>query len=187
MPLPDAAVRRLTARHQRNLERLALTGEKIVGQAWHRLESWEDADVRRLARLAGPAMAELNERAAASTAAYLAAVLETPTRSTSIRVEPAWRDPFIAMRTSLGHGRPFDEALVAGFARAGAAGSNAVISTARRAADQAAGDDVVGWTRTVSAGACDWCSAVAGATYYSAESADFGHDRCACGVAPIPA
>jgi hypothetical protein len=185
MPLPDQAVRSLTSRHQTRLDRLALTARTVVGDAWDSLQSWDDPAA--LVRLAGPYLTVLSDNAAAQTAAYIATILETPIAPTASTVVPAWDDPFISLRRAISAGRSFEEALISGRARAEAVGSNTVVSSSRRAGDQVASGLVRGWLRTLSADPCDWCQVVATRTYKSSESADFGHDRCSCGVTPITA
>lgn len=82
--------------------------------------------------------------------------------------------------------RPFEEALRVGRSTAQAVGFDFVQSSARRTGDVAAarsGVDVT-WRRVPGAKSCDWCRLVAGQTYRTAESADFGHERDDCDVVP---
>lgn len=73
-------------------------------------------------------------------------------------------------------------ALESGRARAEASGHKGIMSTARRST----GDDrTVGFRRSPSGQPCKWCLVVSTQRYHTAESADFGHDNCSCGVIPI--
>ena len=175
----------LTRRYHALTTRYADQASRVVSRAWVDLGSYDPADVGRLARHAGPVVDVISARAASATSAYIATITETPVATASALVAPDWDSAFIALRTSLSDGHDWFQAVESGRLRSEAVGSNAVVSTARRAADEVAGPRIIGWRRTLSGNSCTWCSTVAGGTYHSAESADFGHDHCHCGVAPI--
>jgi hypothetical protein len=87
----------------------------------------------------------------------------------------------------LSQGRPFDEALEVGRSTAQAVAFDFVQSAARLTGDVVAkkSERTVKWQRVPSPGACEWCVEVAGQLYNSAESADFGHERCDCDAIPV--
>lgn len=183
--LAEAAQLTLTRRYQALTRRYADGAARVVASAWVDLGSCDPNDVARLAGRAGPVVDVLSARAASATAGYLAAILEEPVTPATVIVEPDWDSAFIALRRSLANGHDFATAVESGRLRSEAVGSNAVVSTSRRAADEVAGPRIVGWRRTLSGNACQWCSTVATQRYHSAESADFGHDHCHCAVVPI--
>jgi hypothetical protein len=96
-----------------------------------------------------------------------------------------WRQPFISVWQALGSGRPYAEALLAGFLRAAAVGKDEVTGAGRATMRSLADDRITGWRRALTVPACDWCTEVAGQVYRSAESADFGHEGCHCEPVPI--
>lgn len=183
--LAEAAQVTLTRRYQTLTRRLATTAGRAVATAWADLGTYDPTDIATLAGRAGPVVDVLSARAAASTAGYLAVLLEEPVAPTSALVAPDWDSAFIALRRSLANGHEWPDAVESGRLRAEAVGSNAVVSTARRAADEVPTNRIIGWRRLLSGSSCTWCSTVATQRYHSAESADFGHDHCHCEVAPI--
>lgn len=182
--LAEAKLVQLTARYNTLTRRYAAAAGSVVGQAWDRLDSWERADADRLVAMARPAVSTLSLRANAATSGYLSIVLDDRLPVSTVVVEPDWDSALIALRRSLAAGEAWEQALVSGRIRSEAVGANAVVRSGRLAA-QVADDRVVGWTRTLSAKACEWCQLVSTQRYRTAESADFGHDHCSCGVAPI--
>jgi hypothetical protein len=180
VPEPDPD---LTARYLAATQDLAVAGGDAIAAAWDELGSWDDADIARLEGAALPAWEVFAQEAAAVSAGYLAVALnQTPVAATNL-VVPDWRGPFTWYWRALGNDAGQGAALQAGRDRAIAAGHKAVTSTARRVGDQV--DGVVGWRRTLGGDSCQWCITVAGQRYRTAESADFGHDHCNCGVTPI--
>lgn len=179
-----AAADDLTGSYMARVRDLADLAAASIARAWDELGSWDEADIERLARTAGPALEVYAFRAGAVSVAYLSRLLrETPRSATGVAA-PDWRGPFTHYWGGLANGMTADEALAAGRARAEASAARSVVSTARRAGD-VYGDRVTGWRRTLSADPCEWCISVAGQDYATASSADFGHDRCHCGVSPI--
>jgi hypothetical protein len=177
------------ARHKRLVARYRLRLSAALVAAWDRLDAYDEADVERYERMTRPAVTGAKAVSVASSAAFFA--LATSTRPSGIRVvdvdtEPRLGDPFYAAWHAVKQDRPWEEALSAGRSMASAVGFNFVQSTVRRTGDLAA--DKAGWSgrwRRVPGGtSCSWCLLVAGQTYRSAESADFGHDRCDCDAVP---
>lgn len=184
MPLPEAEAAEVTRLYLARIDELVDQGGKALAEAWDDLGSWDASDVARLARRAGPALEVISQEAAATTSGYLAVLLEEQPLAATNLVEADWRGPFTRFWGALGHDHPLDQALESGRSRAQASGQRAVISTARRTG-ALVDDRVAGWRRVPNGGACTWCRDVAGQRYHTAESADFGHDHCSCGVTPI--
>lgn len=179
-PDPD-----LTARYLAGVRELAEEGAQAVAAAWDDLGSWDEDDIARLERFARPLLDAIGREAAAETSAYLALVLDdTPAVAAEV-VAPDWRGPFTWHWRALGQGFTPEEAVAMARSRARSAGSDAVMSTARRAGDATAAGRITGWRRVPSANACQWCRDVAGQTYGTSAAADGGHDHCHCGVTPI--
>lgn len=108
-------------------------------------------------------------------------------RPDAIAVPEAWRDPSIAFWRAINSGRPYEEAIAAGRARAEAVARNLIVSTGRRTGDHIAEANryPTRWRREPDGNACAWCQSLTVETWDSAEAADFGHDRCGC--TPVPA
>lgn len=185
MPVSDRAVRRystLLATYRRRTSGLLVA-------LWDRLDRHDRVDAAEYARLAEPALDGAKVAAVAASAAFFSLALEVPpvgVRPERVEVEARILDPFLAAWHALKEGRPLIEALAAGRSQADAVGSDFVTRTARRTGDVVA--DLSGvkvrWRRVPEPGACAWCREVAGNHYRTAESADFGHDRCGCDVVP---
>ncbi len=176
-------------RYRRVLDSYRFRTAAGLGSAWDGLGSYDEGDVARYTAAVVPLLAGVKvATVAASTAFYaLLADLAPPTvTAAAVPVDPKLRAPFTAMWHAFGQARPYDEARDVGRSVAGATGEDFVISTARRTGDafaEATGRSTR-WTRVPSGGACAWCQSVAGDHYLSAESADFGHERCSCAVVP---
>lgn len=175
----------LTARYMARTEVLADAAGAAMAAAWDDLGGYDEPDITRLAATARPVALEYAAAAAAISSAYLSLLLDVPPPGVTRPVEPDWRGPFTHHWGALANGETWDAALEAGRSRADAAGRQSVISTGRRVGDQLSTDRVAGWRRVLSADPCPWCISVAGQDYATAASADFGHDRCHCGVTPI--
>lgn len=185
MPASDAQIRRFK---QLIARRRDLLGASLVA-AWTRLDTYDEADIQRFERMTTPAVRGAKAAAVASSAAFFALMTGSSPigiRADDIDVEPRLRDPFLAAWHAVGQGRPWDEALVAGASMASAVGFNFVQSAARRTGDLAAerSGTRTRWRRVPGGDSCAWCVTIAGQTYHSATSADFGHDRCDCDVVP---
>lgn len=176
----------LTLRRGRVIAALAAATSRQLARRWDAMGNYSDE--QRWVALAGPVLQAAQGRAIDTQAAYLGAILGsavTPDR-TAILTKAAvdLREPFIALGRAVNAGRDNTDALLAGRARAEGIGESGV-HWASRATNSAVEDRVVGWTRTVTGNACDFCITVSTQRYRTAESASFGHLRCDCGVAPI--
>lgn len=186
MALPEQAQQALTARYMARQERLAMLGGRALAKAWMALPGFDEANIAQLEALATPLMNPILDRVSALSIGHVSTIVQqTIPAVTATPVAPDWRGPFTNFWASIGRGEEFGEALLLGESRADAAGRTSVVSTARQAADLVESDDIVGWRRITDADPCPWCITVATQVYKSAASADFGHSRCGCGVAPI--
>lgn len=184
-------MRDLTTRYQ---QRLALIGHRAgqkTAAIWGALDAHNEADIPTFTKRSAPVLTGAKTAAVVTGVAYFATVAQIRAPAVNQRdviVPLLPREPFIAYWNALKGGAPLDEALQSGLARADAFARNLVVSASRRAGDvvfQKAGLHVAYWNRETDANACPWCEDVATQTYKSAETADFGHDRCGCTPFPI--
>lgn len=184
--MTDQQLTRLARRYQQALAATGVAAGSATAAAWDQLTSWDEADVEEFIKAAGPAVEAARQHGSYLAAAFvsLAAGISTPTITQL--APPDLRAPFLAYWASLANGTPWDQAHTAGRNQAEATGFDNVQSAAREATTtiDRAEPSITGWQRIPDAGACDWCLLVAQQTYHTAETADFGHDRCGCSVAP---
>ena len=185
MPLSDTALRR----YDRLLESHRFRTAAILAALWDSLGTYDDEASEQFARRAAPTLAGAKRTAVASSVAVFSLALEVRPPAVSldeVDVEPRIRHPFLAMWHAVNEGRPNEEALAAGRSQAEAVAMDFVQQTARRTGDTVARKAGVStrWRRVPNAGACQWCQTISGQLYRTAESADFGHDRCFCMVVP---
>lgn len=165
----------------------ARLGEGLA-HAWDDL-TFDDGSIDPYTAKSAPLFNGMKTLAVATSAAFFALALGSRpvgVAAGDVNVEPRVTDPFLAAWHALKEGRSIEEAIQAGRSAAQASGFDFVQSTARRTGDHVAraSGKQVRWTRVPSGDACAWCQLVAGQTYHSAESADFGHDRCGCAAVP---
>lgn len=187
--MPSLASSQQIARYKLLLERYRLRTSAGLAAAWDGLSSYGEEDIPRFVARTSPLLAGAKAASVATASAFFAQALgirPPGVDPAAINLEPRVRDPFLALWHAISEGRPNTEALLAGRSMAEAVGFNFVTSIARLTGDHAAkaSNREVGWERVPGAGACDWCETVAGQLYHSAESADFGHDRCNCDAVP---
>lgn len=185
MPLSDEAIRR----YDRLLGTYRRRTAAALALLWDQLDTYDDEGLEQFVSAAAPVIAGTKRTAvAASTAVFSLALGIRPPAVTAndVDVEPRIDHPFLALWHAVNEGRPNDEALAAGRSQAQAVGADFVQQTARRTGDVVARTAGVRtrWRRVPNAGACDWCQTISGQLYRTAESADFGHDRCFCMVVP---
>jgi hypothetical protein len=179
-----------TRRYQARLNRIATTAGRAVIRAWDELTSYDEDDIPTFIRRTTVPFTAARAAATSTAAGYfslLTTVRPPAIDPAELGVVPAVRDPFIAYWQAL-KAHPWEEAVEIGRNRADAVASDLVTSTSRRTvgeAAQATGQEVVGWRRVLTGISCTWCATVSTQRYRTAESADFGHQRCDCTVAPI--
>lgn len=164
------------------------TAAILVAQ-WDRMDSHDKADVDAYMRATSAPLAGAKSAAVSLSAAFFSIAMRTPTVAVNPNdIDPRvnLKAPFLAHWHAFAEGRPPAEAFAAGRSMAEATGFDFVQSSARLTGDlvAAASGREVRWTRVPGPNACDWCLSVAGDTYLTAESADFGHDRDDCDVVP---
>lgn len=185
MPVNDVA---LVRRRQQRLATLRETTAAQLSKRWLALDGYSDETP--WIRTARPVLVAGQSRAIDLQIAHLQALLgDRLTFDRAAILEASvidLREPFLALARALNSGAALEQAVEAGRLRAVGVGESGVQYASRAANLAAEGDErIVGWTRTLGAGSCEWCVTVSTQRYRSAESAAFGHLRCNCGVDPI--
>lgn len=179
----------LLRRRQDQLAALRSTTAAQLARRWLALPDYSADMEDRWVELAAPVVAAGQGRAVSIQVAVLERRLGRRLTFDRLAVLAAARidltQPFVALANALSTGADFDAAVESGRARAEGVGESAVQWASRSANSAATDQRIVGWTRTVGAGSCEWCQVVATQRYRTAESASFGHLRCSCGVDPI--
>lgn len=186
MPPSPEAIRRY--KHRIGLYRDRTS--RLLIAAWDRMPGYDDSDVDEFITRTAPAVRAGKQSAVALSAAFFALTMRVRPvgiNPDDVPVDPDLRGPFRATWHALKMGRPFEEAVQVGRSTAQAVGFDFVQSAARRTGDlvAAASGRQVRWQRIPGGNACPWCIQVAGRTYLTAESADFGHERDDCDVVPV--
>lgn len=192
MPIASKAQRlTLTRRYQTALAAVVANATPTMHRLWDGLPAYDEANVETLAVAAAPPLQAVKQASVRHSLGYytvLAGVKPPTIKPAEVAATADMRDPFISTWLALKSGNSFEAALLAGRARVVAVVANLVNSTARQTGDlfvAKANLETAGWERITNRGACAWCESVAGQLYQSADSADFGHDRCACTAAPL--
>lgn len=189
--LPNHLRRPLTTRFQNSLVVVAGNATPPLVRAFDDLDNYDEDAVEKLAVAAAPKIQAVKTAVVRQAVGYyslLSGVRAPAIAIGEVAAVATMRDPFISVWRALQAGNAFPDAVAAGRARLEAVVSNFTNSTARQTGDlfvAKANLHTHGWERQTNAGACAWCEEVAGAVYGSADSADFGHDRCGCSAVPI--
>lgn len=191
MTLALAGKTALLARYNALLARITLATATQVTDVWDRLGSYDSGDVAVFGRQVAPIVESGKISAVRAALAYhavLISVAPVSVRPKDVLVTFDPRTAFTVHWAGLAAGRPWEETVAAGRSSSEAVTGTFIMSTTRQTAGIAAAKSnlrVTGWERIVGPGSCAWCHTVAGQIYISAESADFGHDRCNCTVSPL--
>lgn len=175
-----------TRRYRTQLGRLVDGLSGVLASLWLDLGSYDRDDIPRWEERTEEPIRITGEQAAAAAVSYMTLILESPIPD--FRTPPVIADtemPFLRMWRGLNDGQRWEDARQTVAEAIGEVSNDVVHSTARRASDEAATEQVVGWRRVLVGASCEWCALVSTQRYRSAESADFGHTRCDCQVVPI--
>lgn len=185
MPVSDEALRR----YKRQIAVYRSRTSSLLVAAWAKLPGYDEEHVEQYAERTEPALNAGKVAAVALSAAFFALAMKIrPVGVDPDEVDSGYdiRQPFLATWHALAMGRPFAEAVQVGRSTTQGLGFDFVQSSARRTGDVVAeksGKDVR-WRRVPGGKSCEWCHMVAGQTYRTAQSADFGHERDDCDVIP---
>lgn len=184
--MTDAQLAELVRRYQHHLITTSSTAAAHATGMWDDLGSWDEADMARFTAAATAATNPARSTGAALAGGFLSAVAAITATALNPPPTPDWAPAFYGHWNALSNGRPWEEAIAVGRSLVEAIAFDSVQSAARDATNQIDRQEpkLTGWQRIPNANACEWCTTAAGQTYHTADSADFGHDRCACTVAP---
>lgn len=167
---------------------------RAVQNAWDSLGSYDNADVRRFLSFVVPMIVAGQRQAVSLSDAYVARVLNRA----PLGVDPApviaalrggtppqtvYRRPFVTVWSDLAAGKPYEDAVHAGGARAQASAAMDV-QLAHRAGMQAVQDadpSIYGFARKADPDACPYCTLLDGA-YVKRADALAMHARCGCAL-----
>lgn len=185
MPPSPEAIRR----YKRQIAVYRSRTSALLIAAWNALPGYDEESVDEFEEVTRPALEGAKRAAVSLSAGFFALALgirAVGVNPDDIDLQPDTRGPFRATWHAFTMGRAFEEAIGVGRSTAQAVGFDFVQSSARRTGDYvaAASGQTVTWRRVPGAKSCDWCRLVAGQTYRTAESADFGHERDDCDVVP---
>lgn len=157
--------------------------------AWTKLPNIDEANVAGFEAVTAAPLAGAKAASVTLSASFFSLAMgirPIGVAPADVLIDADTRGPFRAAWHALSMGRPYEEALEVGRSTAQAVGFDFVQSAARRTGDVVAekSGEKVRWTRVPGGNACDWCQLVAGQSYLTAESADFGHERDDCDVVP---
>lgn len=176
----------LTARFRSHIGNISLRTSNAVASAWQQLPDYEDHRVHEFARRVQPVTTASKTASVALGVAFYSTLAQKRPLSVAAKVIPVEYDAraaFVAYWNALGNGRAWVEAVQAGQNRAESTADGLIVSSARLTGDHVL--PKAQWTRVTGGNACEFCLEVANGTYNSAESADFGHERCSCTAVPI--
>lgn len=188
---PASVANQHTRRFQDVLVTVGAHAGDRLSRVWDSLDAYDEDQIPEFTRKADPVLAAAKTVAVHHAVAYysiVAGIAPIAISAAAVTVVPNLREPFISTWLALKGGASIEDAIAAGAGRTDAVARNFVTSSARQTGDQvvqAAGLKVAGWERVPDGNACPWCLEVAPGFYTSAESADFGHDRCSCSAEPL--
>ncbi len=182
---------RLTETFQRRIATIGDRAARVAVARYMTLGGYDEADIARYAAQIARAMTAAHDAAVHTGVGYYVTLAQIRPPSVNARDVPMTldpREPFIAHWRALNHGQPYEAAIESGAGRAEAVARNLATSSARKAGDvtmRKANQRVDGWARDTDANPCPWCRGLTQYVFETADSADFGHDRCNCSVAPV--
>lgn len=169
---------------------------RAVENAWQGLGAYDAPDVARFLAVVVPLILAAQRHAVSLSDAYVARVLgRAPLGIDSGPVVAAvrgdttpqivYRRPFVTVWSDLQAGKPYEDAVAAGRARASASAAMDV-QLAHFKGLQAVQDRdpvVKSWRRRADPGACAFCRMIDGAKVLRADASPL-HNRCGCGLEP---
>lgn len=184
--LTGAELEGLTDRYRTQIAVLGTRTANAVASAWDGLPDYDDRRITEYTRRVTPVTKAAKVAAVALGVGYYSLVARQ--RPKAIPAAAIARDfnaraGFVAYWNALANQRPWVEAVAAGRNRTQSTASALVVSSSRVAGDHVLPD--AEWSRIAAGDACAFCQEAASSTYRSAESADFGHERCSCSVIPV--
>lgn len=170
---------------------------QAVRNAWTALDRYDAPDVPVFLASVVPLILAAQRQSVSLSDAYIAGVLgRSPLGIDPLPViarlrgpvspQIVYRRPFVTVWSGLSDGKPYEDAVRAGLARAEASAALDV-QLAHFAGLQAVQDQdprVRGWRRVADPGACEWCRMIDGAKVKRADASPL-HSRCGCALFPL--
>lgn len=180
--LSPSEQRVLTERFRRRILGISERSALVLAAAWDRLGAYDEVDVPRFSDAVAVQVQAVTAATTSLSTVFYRLLLEQDPSVPFTAPIPDLRRPFTAYWHSLSEGNPWQVAHRVGRSDAEALGRSHAMSTSRLAGDQFTPS---GWRRVPGGKSCDWCLTVARQVYRTAQTADFGHDRCDCIAVPI--
>lgn len=191
-PLADA--------HIEAERRLRVATVAVVERLWNGLGSWNESDAERWVSQVVPVVLTAQRTSVSLTDAYLAramgrrplgvggAELIGAGVRNGASPETVYHRPFVTLWSALAGGRPFEDALASGLARASSTAAMDVQLSMRGAANavNAADPEMYGFERVADGAACAFCQEVDGAFVKSGDAMAL-HNNCGCSLEPLTA
>lgn len=173
----------MAAAYARQVESLATETRRRLLRIWDSLAPWGDAELDRFHAIAKPLIEAAARVSIDITTTYLESTApgQVGTPSTLIPADASARlfDPSDRIGRLMANGATFEEATAAARQVVDDLGHDTAFRSAREAMADAAPPGKT-WQRRVTGSSCKWCLSLAGAKFYSAASATFGHTHCDC-------
>lgn len=177
----------MTAAYGRQVAAAATETRRRLLAIWDQLAPWGDAELDEFHRIARPIVAAAAQVGVDLSTVYAETALEATARTASpLIVEDAASrlyDPLDRIGRLIANGATFEEATAAARQVVDDLGHDTVYRSARQSMGEV-GPIGRTWQRRVTGESCKWCLSLASATFYTAESATFGHSHCDC--LPVP-
>jgi len=177
---------RLTLAYTVELDTVAAQIGAAVRQVFEDLARTDRDDIAAFITDAEPYVLAGIDEGADLAAAYMSEMTGTTLAATDIVLpDIAYDDPFLRTWHQISEGYEYGAAKESGASVADMLGYDATTDGAARrmGANRALG--IRGWSRVISAKACEWCRVVSTQMYKSQKTATFGHHGCRCYVIPV--
>lgn len=181
------ALEAMTAAYGQQVESASTEVRRRLLAIWDTLAPWGDTELDEFRRIARPLVEAAAQVGVDATTTYVRTALGAdPGVVSPLLVEDAASrlyDPMDRIGRLMSSGASFEEATRAARQVVDDIGHDTVYRSARQAMGEA-GPVGKQWQRRVTGESCKWCLSLASATFYTAESATFGHTHCDC--LPVP-
>lgn len=177
----------MTAAYAEQVKAAASETRRRLLAIWDSLAPWGDAEIDEFHRIANPLIEAAAQVGVDLSTVYaetaLGSAAGTPSPLIAADAGARLYDPLDRISRLISQGASFPEAAAAARQVVDDLGHDSVYRSAREAMADVAPPGKQ-WQRRVSGETCKWCLSLAGALFYTAESATFGHTHCDC--LPVP-
>jgi len=179
----------VTDAYARQVDNLAAETRRRLLSIWDALAPWGDAELDRFHDIARPLVEAAAQAGVDLTTVYVDNISGAAgTASPLIPADAAARlyDPSDRIGKLIANGMEHTDAVRAARTVVDNLGHDTAYRAARQSMAEVAPPHTK-WRRRVTGKSCQWCLSLAGAEFYSAADATFGHDRCDCLACPSEA